>query len=66
MNATIKSTKTIEAAKALPDIPAFGQSGSANELKQVEGFIRSVGGRRMTRQTKQRLAKAGCRGFPED
>jgi uncharacterized protein (DUF433 family) len=36
------------------------------EIEEAEAFIRSVGGRPMSRSTKQRLAKAGCSGPPQD
>jgi hypothetical protein len=66
MNTTIKSTKAIKLAKMLPAIPAAPGRLGHNEIQQVEMFIRSVGGKPMTQLTKHRLAKAGCRGFPED
>jgi len=66
MNATLKLTKTIKAATALPPLPAPRQRGRRNELQGVEAMIHSLGGKPMNRMTKQRLASAGCVGFPED
>ena len=68
MNTTIKSTKAIKLAKLLPAIPAAPGCLGHNEIEiqQVEMFIRSVGGKPMTQLTKYRLARAGCKGFPED
>ena len=60
MNVTTKSTKATKALRGLPAIPAPPKSGRRGEIKEVEAFIRSVGGRPMSRSTKQRLAKAGC------
>jgi hypothetical protein len=62
----IKSTKAIKLAKAVPTLPTPPNRPGRSEIQQVEAFIRSVGGRPMTQVTKHGLAKAGCRGFPED
>ena len=66
MNGTIKSTKAIKSAKAFPTLPTPPRRLGRSEIQQAEAFVRSVGGRPMTQLTKRRLAKAGCRGFPED
>ena len=66
MNGTIKSTKAIKSAKAFPALPTPPKCLGHSEIQQVEAFIRSVGGRPMTQLSKHRLAKAGCRGFPEE
>jgi hypothetical protein len=66
MNGTIKSTKAIKPATALPALPTPPKRLGHSEIQQAEAFVRSVGGRPMTQFIKHRLAKAGCRGFPED
>ena len=66
MNATIKSMKPIKAAGELPAIPAPAQTARRSQLKEIGAFIRSAGGKPMTRATKRRLARARCDGFPED
>jgi len=58
--------KATQGLRGLPTIPAPRKSGRRGELKEVGAFIRSVGGRPMSRSTKQRLAKAGCSGPPQD
>jgi len=60
------TTKAIKLAKMLPAIPAAPGRLGHSETQQVEMFIRSVGGKPMTQLTKYRLARAGCKGFPED
>ena len=66
MNATTKSTKTIKGLQGLPAIPAPRKNGRCSEIKEVEAFILSVGGKPMNRSTKQRLERAGCSGLPPD
>ena len=66
MNTTVKSMRRIERADLLPRLPAPGKSTRSNELKEVEAFIRSLGGKPMSTATKRRLAKAGCLGMPDE
>lgn len=66
MNATLKSTGRIKGAKLLPPLPSGGKPMGADELKAIEAFIRSQGGKPMTKATKKRLAKAGCLGWPDE
>ena len=66
MNATTKFTKATKGLQGLPAIPAPRKTGRRSEVQEVEAFIRSVGGRPMSRSTKQRLAKSGCSGLPPD
>ena len=66
MNATTKFTKATKGLQGLPAIPAPRKTGRSSEVEEVETFIRSVGGRPMSRSTKQRLAKAGCAGPAPD
>src|ERR1035441_948904 len=57
MNATTKFTKATKGLQGLPAIPAPRKTGRSSEVEEVETIIRSVGGRPMSRSTKQRLAK---------
>jgi hypothetical protein len=66
MNATTKFTKVTKGLQGLPAIPAPHKTGRRSEVEEVETFIRSVGGRPMSRSTKQRLVKAGCSGPAPD
>jgi hypothetical protein len=66
MNATTKSTKATKGLQGLPVIPAPRKNSRRSELEEVETFIRAVGGRPMSRSTKQRLVRAGCSGLPPD
>jgi hypothetical protein len=50
----------------LPTLSVPRRPDHQDDLKEIEAFIRSAGGKPMTRPTKQRLAKAGCLGFPTD
>jgi hypothetical protein len=66
MNATTRFTKATKGLQGLPAIPAPRKTGRSSEVEEVETFIRSVGGRPMSRSTKQRLAKTGCAGPAPD
>jgi hypothetical protein len=66
MSATIKFSKTIKAPCGVPTIPDSGRRARRDEMKEVETFIRAVGGKPMTPATKKRLAQAGCAGLPKD
>ncbi len=66
MNATIKYMKAIKAPRGVPAVPFSGRTARRDGLKEMEAFIRSVGGKPMTLATKKRLVRAGCIGFPGD
>lgn len=66
MSVTIKSTKRIKAARALPGLPAAPKPKPSNQVKEVEAYIRSLGGKPLTKATKQKLIEAGCYGWPDD
>jgi hypothetical protein len=66
MNATTNSSKATKGLRGLPVIPALRKTARRSEIEEAEAFIRSVGGRPMSRSTKQRLANAGCSGPPQD
>ncbi len=66
MNATIKYSKAIKAPRGVPTVPLRDRIPRRDELKEVEAFIRSSGGKPMSQSTKKRLARAGCGGFPKD
>jgi hypothetical protein len=66
MNATTRFMKVTKGLQGLPAIPAPRKTGRRSEVEEIETFIHSVGGRPMSRSTKQRLSKAGCSGPPED
>jgi hypothetical protein len=50
----------------LPAVPPSGRAARRDELKEVEAFIHSSGGKPMSQATKKRLVQAGCGGFPKD
>jgi hypothetical protein len=66
MNATIKYSKAIKAPRGVPAVPLRGRAARRDELKEIEMFIGSAGGKPMSRATKRRLVQAGCAGFPKD
>ena len=66
MKATIKSTKRINQAKTLPRLPEFSPPKHTNEVQEIEGYIRSLGGKPLSKGAKQRLIAAGCYGWPAD
>jgi hypothetical protein len=66
MNATIKYSKAIKVPRGVPAVPLPDRNARRDELKEMEAFIRSSGGKPMTLATKKRLVRAGCIGFPGD
>ena len=66
MRVTIRSTKRIRGAKTLPTLPVARNATSSDELKKIEDYIRSMGGKPLTKATRQKLIAAGCYGWPED
>lgn len=66
MIATNKSASRIRGTALVPRLPSAPRRGRSNEAKQVEDYIRSLGGKPMTQATKRRLAKAGCLAFPDE
>ncbi|MEK9138243.1 MAG: hypothetical protein AAB393_14045 [Bacteroidota bacterium] len=60
MSVTIKSTKRIRGAKTLPPLPAAPKPKPSDELKEIEDYIRSLGGKPLTKATRQKLIAAGC------
>jgi len=66
MSVTIRSTKTTKGAGALPSLPAAPRPKGSDEVKDIEAYIRSLGGKPLSKATKQKLIQAGCYGWPED
>ena len=66
MSVTIKPTKRIRGAKTLPTLPPAPKFKPPDEVKEIEDYIRSLGGKPLTKATKQKLIAAGCYGWPED
>jgi hypothetical protein len=62
----IKYSKAIKAPRGVPAVPLPDRNARRDELKELEAFIRSSGGKPMTLATKKRLAQAGGTGFPAD
>ncbi len=66
MRVTTKSSKATKSVTGVPRIPRRKRTTRRNELSQVEAFIRSSGGKPMSRATKERLERAGCNAFPDE
>ena len=66
MSVTTKSTRRIKGLKRLPTLPAIPKPGRPDEPKEIEAYIRSLGGKPLSEATRQKLIEAGCYDWPQD
>lgn len=66
MSVIVKSSKRIKGGERLPSVPSRKKGSRRREAEEIEQFIRSRGGKKMSKVIKQRLQEAGCDDWPEE